>query len=277
MNKNSVNNCENIGITELNDKDSSLGKAVIDAYDCFKGMVKYINHTNNNGNDEYNAYLEDIFKDCKKSFNNTIFRSRLFHPLEEPFKVEKLIKHPKDKDFQGYSKEGSFVNPCGCPNAGRMNKKGVKCLYTASDVEISMLEIDPSIDSYVSVATIKCKEELTIVDLSKTESRNNDRFLMHLSLLIQERIKLGNSENDYIFPQYIASVCQSLGYDGIGYRSRFSNNRLSARYKEGINYAIFNYDKCEATSSRIYKVDELNITKSIQQGESSEFKNKNHP
>ncbi len=267
MNKNGVNNCKDIKNTELNDKDSLLGKAVTDAYDCFKGMIEYINHTNNNGDDEYNTYLKAIFKDCQKPFKDKTFRSRLFHPLENPFLVEELIKHPKDKDFQGYSKEDSFVYPGDWPSAGRMNKHGVKCLYTASDIETSMLEINPSIDSYVSVATIKCKEDLIIADLSKSESSINDDFLRYLSLLIQERLKHGNSENDYIFPQYIASVCQSLGYDGIGYRSRFSNNRLSVRYKEGINYAIFNYHKCEATSSKIYRVDELNITRSIQQEE----------
>ena len=271
MCKNIVDEYKNKRITESNDKEISLGRAIVEAYVCYREMIEYITHTNNNGNDKYNDYLKNIFKDCKKSFKDITFRSRLFYPLEEPHKVKELIEHPKNKDFQGYSKEDSFVYPGDWPSSGRMNKYGIKCLYTASDIDTSILEIDPSIDSYVSVATIECKEELSIVDLSKSESSNNDDFLRYLSLLIQERLKLGNSENDYIFPQYIASVCQSLGYDGIGYRSRFSNNRLSTRYKAGINYAIFNFDKCEATSSRVFTVNKLSITSSIQQEENLKF------
>jgi hypothetical protein len=48
--------------------------------------------------------------------------------------------------------------------------------------------------------------------------------------------------------QYIAKFIKNLGYEGIKINSSF--------YKKGRNITIFNYDKCELVSSKLYEIDD---------------------
>lgn len=128
----------------------------------------------------------------------------------------------------------------------------------ASDVRTAVSELYPYYDQTFSVATIRVKDGLKIADLSQGGSGIKDDFIRHLSLLIQDRISKGGSEKDYIFSRYVASLCKKLGHDGIGYRSKYSTHE-DVRNKTGINYTIFNYEKCEAIESKLKNVEGLSV------------------
>ncbi|EJV56387.1 hypothetical protein IEM_05269 [Bacillus cereus BAG6O-2] len=52
-----------------------------------------------------------------------------------------------------------------------------------------------------------------------------------------------------ILIQYIAKFINNLGYEGIKFNSSL--------YKKGRNITIFNYDKCEPVSSKLYEIDDI--------------------
>ena len=63
----------------------------------------------------------------------------------------------------------------------------------------------------------------------------------------------GYSEKEYVFSQFIAGYCESLGFDGIGYRSKYARKNDVNKHN-GINYTFFNFEKCRAVSSKLYSV-----------------------
>ena len=87
-------------------------------------------------------------------------RSRIY---DKPDRVSRYRNPPKCQ-FKGFNAKDSFVNEKG--NEGRCNPKFIPYLYAADTAECSIAEINPGIDSVVSVANIRIKEKLRIVSLS---------------------------------------------------------------------------------------------------------------
>ena len=141
-----------------------------------------------------------------------------------------------------------------------MNPIGISVLYVASDVETCIKELHPGVEELISVATIETTKELKVADLSKGNSRLDNAQASYLSIYVQELISQGYKERDYIFPQFVSSYCKSLGFDGIGYRSRYAT-RGQANEDVGVNYTFFNYnDRFDVTGSKLYEVTNIATT-----------------
>ena len=104
--------------------------------------------------------------------------------------------------------------------------------------------------------SLLCGVALKIVDLSKSSSHSDDPYIRHLSIYVQEMISQGYNDRDYIFSQFISSYCQSLGYDGIGYRSKYAT-RAQANKRQGVNITFFNYDGCAPVESKLYQITRI--------------------
>jgi len=149
-----------------------------------------------------------------------------------------------------------------------MNPIGISVLYVASDAKTCIKELHPGVEELISVATIETTKELKVADLSKGNSRLDNAQASYLSIYVQELISQGYKERDYIFPQFVSSYCKSLGFDGIGYRSRYAT-REQINKKSGINYTFFNYrDRFKVTSSKQALIrecrEELAITVAVE-------------
>ena len=200
------------------------------------------------------GYLDAIFKEAERSISprHVFYRARRFPR-------NKINKEKLETQFEGYDSENSFVNKASkWPNYSRMNPQGISVLYIASDIRTAITELHPYSTEVYSVATIKNVEPLSIVDLSEGVSDLNDDFTRHLAIYVQNWISQGSEEKDYVFPQYIASYCEHLGYDGIGYRSKYAT-KDNIKNKEGVNYTIFNYSKCEVMSSKLYEIHNVAV------------------
>lgn len=215
-------------------------------------------------NNEFNGQLNRIFESLTSVVNSgyILYRGRIYTADDKWDKSKHPAKY-RCLHFAGYDADNSFVNKStSWPTQGRMNPEGISCLYTAKDIETCIKELNPGYEELVSVAKIKVNEELRIVDLSKGSSalgNGDDIFQLYLSVYIQELITQGgDNTQDYIFPQYIAEYCKYLKYDGIAYRSKYysRNNVLN---DIGINITIFNYDKCEPISSKLYRVNDITL------------------
>ena len=197
--------------------------------------------------------LENIFKEAEKVIpqGTMFYRARRYRDLVDEKKIGTV--------FEGYDAEGSSVNKSTTwPTYGRMNPKGIHALYIATDVRTAITELHPYSDEVYSVATIQTKDSMRVADLSLSYSMLDDNFTRNLAVYVQEFLSQGFEEKDYIFPQFVASYCQHLGYDGIAYRSKYAT-RESARKRLGVNYTVFNYQKCEAIGSKLHRVNKVSI------------------
>lgn len=208
------------------------------------------------------TFLNDLSTICKElatSLNEgtILYRARIYHNDDLKEKISKIKSGLDLGPFEGYDKENSFINiNTSWSSENRMNPEGINVLYAASDPDTASIEIQPICRDYISVANIQINENLKIVDFSKNSSSEPQDSLRYLSVFIQDFLTRGQRGKDYIFPQYIASYCKYIGYDGIAYKSKYY--KYNNNSKAGINYSIFNYNKCEAISSKLYYVKTMN-------------------
>lgn len=175
-------------------------------------------------------------------------------------------RNPPKSRFQGFNAKDSFVNEKG--TEGRCNPKFIPYLYAADSVHCSIAEINPGIDSVVSVANIKIKKSLRLVSLSSGFAISSTKgsiiedvpdcwvilYLQHLFSLPYKE------EGDYLLTQYISEKIKSAGMDGLSFESsKYACEGAQGVRKRGVNYVIFNYDKCKAVSSKLYRVKSIDM------------------
>lgn len=217
--------------------------------------------------------LDNIIKSLKKDNRFFIDDSDVLDLTEALKTTEKVIEkhHPffrarnfdekvyeknpgNDPNFQGYNKEDSYVKKdVSWEDFGRMNPRGTKVLYASSDYKTAIREIHPYYDQIINIGYIRNMAKLRIADLSQGIGRGRTFYHSFISNIIQECVSEGNTEKEYIFPQFIASLCKKLGFDGVAFRSKYAT-KSSVKKGEGINYVIFDIDKCEPMASKLYRV-----------------------
>lgn len=183
-----------------------------------------------------------------------LYRARIYAGNDAMKKYEDITQ----KKFKGYNKEESYVAPI--PAENRCTPKYIQCLYASDKVDTSISEVCPMQDEYVSVAEIKVNQELKLVNLDVSTSAayesSDDKaiwvnhFILQLSQLFAKPI---NEKENYLLCQYISEFIKVLDFDGIIYKSAKSDCG-------GENYAIFSFNKCEAVSSRLYKVSTIHYS-----------------
>ncbi|MBO3759430.1 RES family NAD+ phosphorylase [Ciceribacter sp. L1K22] len=149
---------------------------------------------------------------------------------------------------------------------GRVNPRGIPCLYMATNDATAVSEVRPAIGAYVTVASMKCLRELKLIDCSVLAKR---QFIYFEEPERDEMEKAVWSDIDRAFSapadrsddaaeyaptQILAELFRSLGYDGVAYKSAFG--------EDGYNVAIFNIDDFEVGRCRLFQVK--NITHKIE-------------
>ena len=179
-------------------------------------------------------------------------------------------KEEKNSLFKGYGPRGSFVpiNREAVSN-GRINPEGIVYLYCAESIPTAVAEISPLLKSEVSVAQIRCLEQIDVVSFCKIMSvssgtntpvnRWKRQIFVAFTQLFNQRYLYAK---DYILCQYISEFYKNLGCDGIAFRS--SRVRMDySRRSNNICYTIFNYSKCEPIQSERYYVANLTYELSL--------------
>lgn len=124
-------------------------------------------------------------------------------------------------------------------------------MYAALEEHTAIAEIRPFIKDFISVAVLEPTRDLCLVnfDFEPTETVNGKDFLFND--IQRDFSKINKSQNgDYLITQFIASLVEHLGYDGLCFRSSL--------VKDGTNYVIFNPSDCPAISSKLIYLSEVN-------------------
>ncbi len=244
---------------------------ILNATDSYRLIVKYFDDIEKelkSKNRFSNKKLDNLVKALTSESSNievfdtiTLKRARIYN---EPDAAERFL-NPTNSPFNGYDKEGSFVNLQGT-SEGRCHPKHIPYLYAANSVECCIAEINPSIGSIVSIADIIANQPLRILNLSKTFAisskvgslitgiTDSDVFLYLQDLFSRPH----QVDEDYYLTQYISEKIKNCGFDGLSFHS--SKNAYKNSFgmtKHGYNFVIFNYEKCEAISSKLYRVETI--------------------
>ena len=161
------------------------------------------------------------------------------------------IKQRIEAGFQGFDAIGSSAPPSGSAGSGRCNPEGVSYLYAALEEHTAIAEIRPFIKDAISVAVLKPVRDLRLVnfDFDPSAVVNGKDFLF--DDIRRDFSRINKTQNgDYFITQFIASLVEHLGYDGLCFRSSL--------VVDGTNYVIFNPDNCPAVSSQLVYLSAVN-------------------
>ena len=141
---------------------------------------------------------------------------------------------------------------------GRVNAKGIPCLYLATERDTAMSEVRPWVGSLVSIARFQTIRPLKVVDCSLTwdsmaihmaEPAFLDRVKAvwsHIDNAFAEPTSRVDDVADYAPTQILAELFRDQGYDGVVYKSVFG--------EKGYNIALFDLNSAEMLTCGLFKV-----------------------
>jgi hypothetical protein len=135
---------------------------------------------------------------------------------------------------------------------GRVNPKGIPCLYFATTPEVAMTEVRPWIASTISLAAFETTRELKLVDCAQTPSgkakdRIEDAVWGEINEAFAEPIVRSDRTGDYAATQILAEVFKVEGTDGVIYKSAF--------LETGLNLALYDLECAKLIETSLFKVD----------------------
>jgi len=167
-----------------------------------------------------------------------------------------------------WRQEEDYEMPCPLPvermepltdraSEGRVNPKGIPCLYLATTRETAMSEVRPWVGSLVSVAQFRIVRELRVVDCSV----NHSEFAFYFAEgSPEERVKAvwtdidrayaqpttrTDDTADYTPTQVLAELFRDRGFDGLVYKSAFGEN--------GYNVALFDVEAAVPLNCELFE------------------------
>jgi hypothetical protein len=149
---------------------------------------------------------------------------------------------------------------------GRVNAKGIACLYLATKEETAALEVRPLIGSYVSIAQFRIVRDLRIVDCSEKLVGNLSRYFKKQWAPDEIEQQVWTDINDafsapvertdggltYVPTQIIAETLRLKGYDGVAYKSGYG--------EDGYNIALFDVAAAELRSCGLHRVGQMSLS-----------------
>ena len=147
---------------------------------------------------------------------------------------------------------------------GRVNPKGIPCLYMASDKHTAMAEVRPWIGSLVSLGLLQTRKPLRIVDCTKGAERHPihiegepsaekraEAVWSHIARAFREPVTRDDDVASYAATQIIAEVFRNEGFDGLAYRSAFGTDQF--------NIALFDLDAAELTMCSLHEIRDVEL------------------
>lgn len=151
-------------------------------------------------------------------------------------------------------------------NEGRVNPKGIPCLYFSTDRDTAMTETRPWIGSYVSVAQFVMLRDLSVVDCSADSARRRvvafdderepepgrreELVWGYINRAFSEPVTRIDDVAEYAPTQVLAEAFRNAGYDGIAYGSKLGT---------GTTVAIFDLTAAELANCHLYSVEGVNL------------------
>lgn len=152
---------------------------------------------------------------------------------------------------------------------GRVNAKGILCLYLATNKMTAALEVRPLIGSFISMGLFTLNRKVRIVDCSSklvgmfnrlregewTAEEVEKQVWTDINMAFSEPTDRADGTVDYVPTQILAETLKRQGYDGIGYKSSFG--------EEGFNVALFDIADADLRKCELSRVRDVSLTLSM--------------
>ncbi len=147
---------------------------------------------------------------------------------------------------------------------GRVNPKGIPCLYLATTQETAMAEVRPWLDSNISVGLFKTVKDLKLIDCSvhshkastiywaePDDQKKEEAVWASIDGALSQPVTPSDKSSDYVPTQIIAELFKRNGFDGVFYRSALS---------DGVNLALFDIAAATMLTSFLRRVEEIQFS-----------------
>jgi hypothetical protein len=143
---------------------------------------------------------------------------------------------------------------------GRVNPKGIPCLYAATHQETAVAEVRPWMGAHVSVAELTILRTLRLVnctnepsgldyysrgDSSLDATQREQACWRAIDRAFARPVSRDDQIAEYAPTQIIAEVLRQEGFDGIGYRSALGS---------GHNIAIFDLAAADVRACGVFEI-----------------------
>jgi hypothetical protein len=155
---------------------------------------------------------------------------------------------------------------------GRVNPRGIPCLYLASNEATAVAEVRPWVGSYVSLAEFKAMRDCKLLDCTRDKERriafvlhglltgsvntspeNRERVVWgEIAYAFSKPVASDDRHSDYIPTQILAEAFKHYGYDGIAYRSLLGK-------EDGKNIALFDIPAADLMNCCLYKINSVDF------------------
>lgn len=155
---------------------------------------------------------------------------------------------------------------------GRVNPKGIPCLYLASTAGAAMSEIRPWVGSFVTLAQFKMVRDCQVVDCSLNTTRSDSLEIVDLGgvaelsepdavtreagawgdigFAFSKPVTFDEPHLEYVPTQILAEAFRNHGYDGIVYKSLLD---------EGKNIALFDLAAAKVIACCLYRTKSASL------------------
>lgn len=140
---------------------------------------------------------------------------------------------------------------------GRVNPRGIPCLYAATKEPTATAEVRPWVGAYVSVAQLRVKRDLRLVNCTtddpqvkvyfhEPDAEERERAVWKdIDRAFARPADRDEHSTDYVPTQVIAEVFRERGFAGVGYRSSLG---------AGHNIALFDLDAVDLLNCTVFHV-----------------------
>lgn len=251
---------EKVGVAAFQDENFLLSHSILRG----SSWEKFVNEIKSENRFHIRDFNEERLEYYCRLLSQTYLKGTVFYRAR--------IK--RDNKKVPYAKENMGAPPPEQAGNGRINPKGISCLYLCEDELTPFYEIRAQHHDYVSVANFRLKRNIVVANLSKIDKINPvtidlnegiaSDYLINKSLF--EKIngamtrpqRSGDSELEYLPTQYIADFVKSLMKDD-GIEARFRGIEFKSAANPGHNNLASFYPKDFETDDvvRLYEISQL--------------------
>jgi hypothetical protein len=200
---------------------------------------------------------------------DTLEAGGILYRAQLGFQWESQPIEPNDPNGECFEVPGAFSPARMKPlkdsaREGRVNPKGIPCLYLADDPDTAMAETRPWLGSYVSLAQFKVLASLHIMNLPdpklyfgnifmssphfrEPEPEERERAVWgEIAYAFSEPVIPSDEKADYAPTQILAEAFRKAGCNGTRYKSRLG---------KGHSFALFDLESATLINCGIYQTD----------------------
>lgn len=228
---------------------------------------------------EINRYVLD--EHWKKFFNVILFTAKKREIILKNgvtlvrARIDSLDYEWKDSDGEPERYYGPLAQKeIGAPppdksKDGRINPRGISCLYLSTDIKTAISEVRPWLEQDVTVGCFEIIKDLKCIDASKDETRGpyfdireaegvtpkvnpetKEEYVWGgINGSFSRPVSAGDEHIHYIPTQYLSAHFKAAGYEGIIYKSALT--------KEGKNIVLFNPKNARLKGASLFRIKSI--------------------